>query len=255
MGTIHIRTSFTHRVTYYNRYRPSYPEALYQYLEEALGLRPEHTIADIGAGTGFASNWFACNGNPTYAVEPDMEMRQAAAWNYQSYPNYHVLAGTAEDTPLPDHSIDFVISGQAFDWFKQKEAAKEIRRILKPGGYVLLVWNERRTDSSPFLRQLENLLLRHVPAYAGQQKDAGESDAIASFYGTSNYGYETFDNCQVLNWEGLKGRLLSTSFMPDDSQPEYHNLLKSLHRGFRAHAIGGQVKVDYVTKLYYGQPV
>lgn len=254
MAAVNFRTKIANRVTYYNRYRPSYPERLYQYLVEKLDLKPKHVIADVGAGTGLSSRWFAANGNTIYAIEPSPEMRQAAAYNYQYYPDYHIIAGAAEDTTLPDNSVDFIIGGQSFDWFDHEKASPELKRILKPDGYVLLFWNERQTESSGFLRQFEELLKRHAPAYMELNLVDQREKAVLQILQEGHYGYAEFDNCQIFNWEGLKGRLLSTSFIPDADQPEYHNLLSGLARDYKAHAVCGQVKVDYITKLYYGKP-
>jgi ubiquinone/menaquinone biosynthesis C-methylase UbiE len=143
---------FSSRVEYYVKARPKYPNAMLRFFQSNLGLSPIHSIADIGSGTGFLTELFVRNGNPTYAVEPNTPMRQAAEAYLREWSNFHSVDGTAEATTLAESSVDFVTAAQAFHWFNPELSAKEFQRILKPGGVVALIWNERLTDASPFMR-------------------------------------------------------------------------------------------------------
>ena len=244
---------FSGKASYYTRYRPSYPEAFYNFLETDLGLQPSHIVADIGAGTGLSSKWFLQNGNMVYAVEPNMEMRLVVERFYNHYPDLYIINGQAEDTNIPDNSVDFIITGQAFHWFEFEETKKEFKRILKPGGLVLIVWNERLTESSVFLQHFEHLLLKYSSEYREvDHRNIGE-DTIKEFFGENGYGYQEFLNCQMFNWDGLVGRLFSTSYIPSEDHPEYLQMIKDLSRLFRNYAIYGQVKFDYITRVYYGR--
>ena len=117
------------------------------------------TIADIGAGTGILSQLFLSNGNTVYAVEPNEPMRRAAIEWLGSDPKFHAGAGSAEETRLDTASADFVIAAQAFHWFDRQRCKREFARILRPGGWIVLLWNDRDETSMPFARDYEQLLV------------------------------------------------------------------------------------------------
>lgn len=140
---------FSSRVENYSRYRPSYPRQVLELLFEECGLTAASIIADIGSGTGIMTRLFLENGNQVFAVEPNREMRQEAEWNLASYSHFVSVDATAEATTLRAGSVDFVVAAQAFHWFDREKVRPEFVRILKPEGWVVLVWNDRRPDSTP----------------------------------------------------------------------------------------------------------
>ena len=144
---------FSSRVADYVRYRPGYPSALLELLRTECGLRPGHVIADIGSGTGFLSELFLKNGNRVYGVEPNKDMRQAGEEYLASYDGFSSIEGSAEATTLDDASVDFITAGQSFHWFAPDAARREFVRILKPGGWMVIAWNDRRMDEAPFTRE------------------------------------------------------------------------------------------------------
>src|SRR5688572_11145173 len=152
-------TRFSNRVDDYIKYRPGYPGAIVDFLTAACGLTPAAVIADVGSGTGILSELFLKQGNRVFGVEPNQEMREAAERILAGYPSFTSVAGSAEATSLPAQSVDYITAAQAFHWFERERARAEFERILKPGGWVLLLWNERRTDTTAFLRDYEELLL------------------------------------------------------------------------------------------------
>src|SRR3954468_20199343 len=143
---------FSNRVADYVRYRPSYPPAVLDMLRREAGLEPKAVIADVGSGTGISAGLFLREGCTVFAVEPNNEMRHAAETLLKDHTSFHSVSGTAEATTLTEHSVDFVVAAQAFHWFNPKPTRAEFTRILKPGGWVVLMWNERRLDTNPFLR-------------------------------------------------------------------------------------------------------
>ncbi len=151
---------FSSRVADYVRYRPSYPSALLDLLRAECRLRPGHVIADIGSGTGFLSELFLKNGNRVYGIEPNKDMRQAGEEYLASYDGFSSIEGSAEATTLDDASVDFVTAGQSFHWFEPDSARREFVRILKPGGWMVIAWNDRRMEEAPFTRAYENILER-----------------------------------------------------------------------------------------------
>src|SRR4051812_34197437 len=143
-------TRFSSRVNAYMRTRPDYPAEILDTLKQDCGLTESSVIADIGSGTGILSRMFLSNGNTVYGVEPNREMREAGEKLLSpAYPQYQSIAATAETTSLPNASVDFVTAGQAFHWFDRGKCRVEFARILRPHGWVALVWNERLTDSTP----------------------------------------------------------------------------------------------------------
>ncbi|MBC7862201.1 MAG: class I SAM-dependent methyltransferase, partial [Bacteroidia bacterium] len=161
-----ILNRFSDRVENYVKFRPTYPEELFLFLEEKGILNGKNIIADIGSGTGISSEPFLRRGYWVNGVEPNDEMQNAAEKIFEEYENFIGVKGTAENTTLKDQDIDLVVAGQAFHWFDRAKAAAEFRRILKPGGKVLLMWNDRRTDTTDFLKVYEDFLMMFGTDYA-----------------------------------------------------------------------------------------
>ncbi len=251
--TYDSKQRFANKVTHYTRYRPSYPERFFTFLKSDLGLKPYHSIADIGSGVGHSSKSLIKQGNPVYGVEPNTNMRLAAEYLFQQFSNFHSINGSAENTGLPHDSMDYLLIGQAFHWFNQCKARQELQRILKPKGYAIIMWNERLTESSIFLKEFENLLIRFSEDYMKVDHRNVTETMLTNFFGHTQYGYRAFDNCQLFNWEGLKGRLFSMSYAPEAHQKAYHQMLEELGRIFRKNAVFGEIKFDYLTKMYFGQ--
>jgi SAM-dependent methyltransferase len=244
---------FTNRVAHYVKYRPSYPRAVLDLLRENCGLTSVSVVADVGSGTGILSELFLENGNRVFGIEPNKEMREAGERRLQEYPRFTSVAGTAEDTTLDDANVHFVAAGQAFHWFDAQPARAEFARILKPGGWVVLVWNLRRKEGTPFLAAYERLLKTY-------RTDRGEvelwrrSDEMASaFFGPGSFQKETFDNEQVLDLDGFKGRLLSISYVPAKGDPGSDAMIRQAEEIFDEHQSSGRVTVEYDTRVYFGQ--
>ena len=244
---------FSTRVDNYLRYRPSYPPQVLNLLREECGLTPDSIVADVGSGTGILSELLLRNGNTVFAIEPNREMREAAERLLAQYERFHSIDGTAEATGLPYRSVHFVTAGQAFHWFDHDRARVEFARILERGGWAVLVWNDRRTDSTPFLREYQQLLHDHAPEY-GQvtHKNVGPED-FARFFGPGGYRTATFPNHQLFDFDGLRGRLLSSSYAPEPGQPGHDNMLSRLRELFDAHQQDGKVTFEYETQVFFGR--
>src|SRR5437660_4475378 len=173
---------FSNRVENYLRYRPRYPKEIVQLIETECGLRSESSIADIGSGTGILAELFLRNGNHVFGIEPNREMREAGERLLAIYTRFTSVAGTAEATTLPDQSIDLITAGQAFHWFDRDSCRKEFMRILRPGGWVVLVWNDRRIDSTPFLAAYEQLLVTYGTDYQQVDHKRIDSAVLREFF-------------------------------------------------------------------------
>jgi ubiquinone/menaquinone biosynthesis C-methylase UbiE len=243
---------FSTRVENYIRYRPSYPPQVLDTLKNDCGLKPSSVVADIACGTGIFTRMLLDHGNRVIGVEPNREMREAAERLLAAYPRFTSIAGSAEDTSLPASYVDIATAAQAAHWFDLPRARREFARILKPGGWAVLVWNERNTDTTPFLRAYERLLMTYGTDYQ-QVRHENTTDNIASFFAPSPYKERVFDMQQHFDYTELQGRLLSSSYAPLEDHANYAPVLKELRAIFDAHQLNGRISMDYLTRMYYGQ--
>jgi ubiquinone/menaquinone biosynthesis C-methylase UbiE len=242
---------FSSRVENYIRYRPGYPADVLETLQTDCGLTPAAVAADIACGTGIFTRLLLENGNRVVGVEPNQAMREAAEKLLSQYPNFTAVAGTAEETTLPDRSVDFATAAQAAHWFDLPRARKEFVRILKPRGCAVLIWNERSTDTTPFLRDYENLLITYGTDYQ-QIRHEHTTDNIGSFFTPSPFEQRVFATQQDFGYAELEGRLLSSSYAPLAEHPRHAPMLQELRRIFDAHQQNGRVGMKYRTRMYYG---
>lgn len=245
---------FSSRADNYSKFRPNYPEDIISYLESEEVLYKDSIIADIGSGTGILSELFLKNGNSVFGIEPNSDMRNAAELLLKKYQNFHSIDGSAECTNMEENSINIITVGQAFHWFDQVKARKEFMRILKPEGYAVIIWNNRKRSGSKFLEQYEDLLLTYGTDY---RKISNIQIDFKQFYGigknSEGYIREVFDNYQFLDYPGLMGRLLSTSYAPLNDHPNYNNMITDLEQIFNENNQKGLVRFDYETEVYYGR--
>jgi SAM-dependent methyltransferase len=245
---------FSSRVENYERYRPSYPPAVIDTLRVECGLSPQSIVADIGSGTGLFSRLFLDFGCRVFGVEPNPEMRAAGERQLSGYPRFTSLDGSAESTGLEDASVDFAVAGQAFHWFDPPGARSEFARILRPEGWVVLAWNERRLDSSPFQRDYEALLQAYSTDYnqVNHYKVAADPHTIPSFFG-GEYRVDSYDNRQEIDYIHLEGGLLSASYTPQPGDPSYQPMLAELWRIFDHYQQGGKVTYEIETRMFSGR--
>ncbi len=242
---------FSTRADNYAKYRPGYPAEVIDILEQSCGLRKTSTIADVGSGTGIITELFLKNGNAVFAIEPNAAMREIAERLLIAYPKFVSVDGTAEETALPGQSVDLIVAAQAFHWFDRRLARQEFVRILKPNGRVALIWNERRLDSTPFLRAYEALLLRYGTDYQTVRHENVASE-IADFFAPSGFQLENLKNYQHFDFDSLKGRVLSASYTPEPDHPNFEPMLTKLQEVFSTNERDGTVSFEYETRVYYG---
>lgn len=243
---------FSSRVENYIKYRPGYPAVILDLLKGKCGLTCDSVVADIGSGTGILTELFLRNGNRVLAVEPNREMREAAERLLGKYPELTSVSGTAEGTTLKDQSVDFVTASQAFHWFDRERARREFLRILKPGGWTVLIWNER-VMVSPFARAYEHLLRTYGTDYEEVDHKHTNARVIGPFFGANGYGQAILSNRQIFDGEGLKGRLLSSSYAPEPGHPRHVPMLEALNALVSEYQSDGKVVFEYDTLVYYGQ--
>jgi SAM-dependent methyltransferase len=243
---------FSSRVDNYVRYRPGYPAAVLDLLKAECGLISSCIIADIASGTGIFTRVLLENGNRVFGVEPNPDMRRAGEEFLCSYPGFTSVAGAAEATTLPGNSVDFITAAQAAHWFDRQKARSEFIRIGKPGAWTVLLWNERRTNSTPFLREYEQLLVNYGSDYQDVRSER-TTEQIETFFSPTQYRSRAFDYHQDFDYPALEGRLLSSSYTPQQDDIKYAPMLRELRRIFDAHRANGRVTFEYDTRVYYAQ--
>ena len=245
---------FSSRVDDYVRYRPTYPAGVLETLRQECGLATTHEIADIGSGTGLLSQLLLRNGNRVYAVEPNREMRHAAEQLLGTQSQFVSVDGTAEATTLAADSVDFVCAGQAFHWFEPTATRREFARILQPTGWVVLVWNYRRIETTPMMQAYEEIVKRYSDDYEDVSHHRPEFDDanVRSFFGSQGCKLAVHYNEQRFDFAGLRGRLLSSSYAPEVGHPNHAPMLADLQALFEQYQQQGQVTFEYDTKVYYG---
>jgi SAM-dependent methyltransferase len=247
---------FSDRVENYVRYRPGYPREVLDLLRAECGLRPSHVIADIASGTGAFTRLLLENGNSVFAVEPNGAMREMGVRQLESLQSHGSnrlvsVAGTAEETTLRSASVDFVTAAQAAHWFDLPRTRAEFVRILRPGGWCVLIWNERETTTTPFLRDYEQLLLTYGTDYK-EVRHERTTAMIHEFLAPALSEERVFSLRQRFDYEGLAGRLWSSSYAPLEGHHSYEPMMRELQRIFRAHAEDDVVTFEYKTRVFYG---
>ena len=293
---------FSNRVADYVRYRPGYPPALIDLLRSECGLRPDHAVADVGSGTGLLSKLFLENGNRVLGVEPNEQMRRAGEECLAAHKNFSSVRGSSEATTLPDSSVDFITAAQAFHWFEPVATRREFLRILKPQGWVVVIWNDRRISETAFGRAYEDLLVRYGTDYSRVKEAYPELHDMKKFFDCSaasspnnplevteksrsgerplqngseaaatkesgvvaalqsggvslrtNFARRELPNFQEFDFDGLAGRLRSSSYAPQEDQANYAPMMAALREQFDRSQKLGRVRMDYATQIYFGQ--
>ncbi|HMS39128.1 MAG TPA: methyltransferase domain-containing protein [Pyrinomonadaceae bacterium] len=241
---------FSNRVENYVKYRPSYPSKILDLFRREMNLTEDSVFADIGSGTGISSKIFLENGNAVFGIEPNRAMREAAEMFLRDFPKFKSVDGTSENTNLADNSVDFVVAAQAFHWFDKEKTRPEFKRILRKKGFVALIWNERQLDTNDFLIEYENHLKKFGTDYEKVRHDKIDENILSDFFQT-NIQMKTFLNIQTLDFEGLKGRMLSASYMPSEKDTLFAPMINELKSLFENHAENGKIQILYNTNIFF----
>lgn len=236
----------------YAQYRPGYPSEVMSVLANDCGLTQESIIADIGSGTGNSAKLFLEAGYQIIGVEPNREMREFGERLLAEYPKFTSLEGSAESIPLDNKSIDLIIVGQAVHWFDIDRAKVEFHRILRPGGWVAVMWNDRRSDVTLFTKEYEAITSKLAALHPSQCNSRSISSAPECILDKSSIRTANFPHTQSFDLQGLLGRARSSGFVP---QPEnsYHKEATALITDlFSRHQKSGQIEFHYITRLYFG---
>jgi SAM-dependent methyltransferase len=251
MPAANATTRFSDRVEHYVRFRPGYPSELFDALARDHGLTAGAIVGDIGSGTGISARLFLERGCAVYGVEPNAAMRAAAERGLTSFPAFHSINATAEETTLDRLSLDWYVAAQAFHWFDVPRARVEARRILRTGGRTLLIWNDRR-DDTPFLVEYDAFLHEYGTDYAAvSHRNVAADGRVPAFFGCDPTAL-SFPYSQRFDFDGLTGRVLSSSYTPPPDHPRHQPMLAALRRLFERHAANGTVDFAYTTRAFVG---
>jgi SAM-dependent methyltransferase len=242
---------FSNRAESYAKHRPGYPPELVAALLDLCGLAPGFSAADIGSGTGIMTRLLLKAGGRVFAVEPNEAMRAKAEEALAGRSGFRSVSGTAEGTGLPSSSVELVVCAQAFHWFDRERARAEFARILKPGGSVAIVWNNRRSDTTAFARDYEALLEKFGTDYREVGHRWQESYDLTVFF-RGPFETRVFSSTQRLDREALEGRLLSSSYVPAPGAPNFPEMIEALSEIFDRRQREGCVSMDYETRLFVG---
>jgi SAM-dependent methyltransferase len=251
MTTIHHAAAqgFSTQADTYARGRPDYPAELGNWLRGTLGLAPGKTVVDLGAGTGKFTSLLVPSGASVVAVEPVDAMRAQLA---AKLPDVRALPGSAESMPLPDASVDAVVCAQAFHWFANAAAMREIHRVLKPGGRLGLIWNVR-DESVPWVAQLTEIMTPYegdAPRfYKGDWKKVFPAKGFGPL-GLTRFPYTHTGAPEQV----IVDRVMSVSFIASLPQSEQDDVRARLHAVITsAPALQGrdEVSFPYSTEAYY----
>lgn len=243
---------FSNRVENYIKYRPGYPDEIIPSLQLEIGLTYEDIIADIGSGTGLSAKLFLEHGNTVYGVEPNEPMRKAAEGFLSEYNNFISIHGSSEASNLKDNSIDLIVCAQAFHWFDRRKTKAEFQRIANDGAHLCLIWNDRK-DTDSFQIAYEKLIQTYAIDYNEMTHRNITNEIISDFYAPNNFKKFVFTYEQQFDLEGLIGRIISSSYMPNENDvnfPQLRNAIVNLFNDYKQNEI---VTFAYNTILYIGR--
>lgn len=249
MSTLDSKERFSNRVSNYVKFRPTYPDEAINFIIGQSGITPNSIIADIGSGTGKFTKLLLDKGIKTIAVEPNRNMREAAEKELSGYSNFTSVNASAEETTLGNQSIDVITVAQAFHWFDRDVCKAEWRRILKPVGRVVLIWN-RRDYSSEFMREYQNAIMKYHGETPNETHDKINKAVFDAFYAE----YETvhFKWSQQFDFDGLWGRAQSSSYSPVAGHPNHELLKSALKSLFDQYNQNGIINFEYDTEVAVG---
>jgi len=243
---------FSNRVKNYTKYRPTYPTDLIKWASKTLNLQ-QKIVADIGSGTGILTELILPYSHLTFGIEPNTEMRSEAEKMLNGNSQFFSLNASAEQTCLPKKSVDVIFAAQAFHWFDIEKTREEFKRILKPGGKVAIVWNDRITMGDEFSIAYENLLQTYGTDYKKVDHKMVDTNKIESFFGKGLLQKKSFANKQIFDYKGLKGRLLSSSYTPTSQDDNFKPMISELKNVFDKTNQNGFVSMKYSSNIYIGE--
>lgn len=243
--------NFSGKANNYTLGRPTYANDFINYLYSEQNFSEKSIIADIGSGTGKFAKQLLDKGSYLYCVEPNDDMRNTAVNELSMYENFNSINGTASKTTLPAASIDFITAAQAFHWFDVDLFHKECKRILKPNGKVILIWNMRDISNATNKLSYE-IYLKFCPKFKGFSGGIKKDDERIKKFFNNNYKYIEFDNPLFYDKKKFISRSLSSSYSLKNEDKNYEKYINELCDLFDKHSKDGILEMANKTVAYMG---
>jgi SAM-dependent methyltransferase len=240
----------------YDRFRPGYPDALFDLIAGELGLPSRPDVADLGAGTGRAAIAMARRGWHVTAVEPGEGMLEALRSTANRLKvTIQAVQASAEDTTLEAASVDLATAAQAFHWFDPERSVAELARIVRPGGGVAIFWNSRDDDRSDFLAAYTDLLARSLPADMVERRvDRQQSDVPLILGASAAFGVRDrieLEHEETWTPDQFTGFAMTASYIQKGLEPKARDAFRAETRSLaEAHAVAGVLQVPFQLDLW-----
>ena len=234
----------------YVKFRPGYPPEILDYLKKKHDFSSNSICAEVGSGTGKFAELLLHNKNKVFAVEPNIEMRGAAEKSLSAFQNFKSISGDSVNTTLDDNSIDFIFCAQSLHWFANENTAKEFKRILKPNGRVVIVWNKKAYDKSVFMQGIHRIFIEDCIDFLSVKLENIEDKEILFSLFKENYDFYSIDTKQIFNLDGLIGRMMSASYAPPEGHPKHQKFISEIKNLFQKEEKNGSVEFLYETVTY-----
>lgn len=240
---------FTDRADNYEKFRPSYPKAAIDHILD-LSEKKTNIIADIGSGTGKLTQLLLERGQTVYAVEPNSEMRAEAEKKLGKYKNFHSLNKAAENTSIKANSVDLILCAEAYHWFDNENTRMEFKRILKPQGMVVLLWN--MVGNSPYNGEIGELNSKYAKKDSLEVAVVSKEERVKHLFGEGNYKKLEFENNFLESYEAMLGGFLSASFAPQPGEENYIEYENGLKDVFDRYSRDDMIEAKFITTCFYG---
>lgn len=245
---------FSSKTDDYAKGRPDFPKEIIDFLYENKVIDEKSIIADIGSGTGRFTKLLLERGHHVYGVEPNDEMRSKAEELLSKFNKFTSISGNAENTTLPNNSLDLITVAQAFHWFDKEKCLIEFKRILKDSGKVFIVWDDLINDYNDFSKEFRNLSSRfRKVAPENNGKRISRAETIAELFKDKEHISNYFDHELYQNFEKVKAGALSASFAPKPDEDDYEEFISELERVFNKYAKNGEVCTGFRVNCCLGK--
>ncbi len=236
---------FTGKADVYDKYRPSYPSELIDWLYEKTHAE---TVADIGAGTGIFTKCLTVKPWIITAVEPNADMLEKLRRNISGI---EIINAPAEDTGIAPASVDLVTAATAFHWFDREKFKEECQRIFTPKGRLALVWNNH--GKNDFRMERDRIFMKYCGmcnSVAGKPEE-GDSVLRSGYFSEMEYNYIEYS--VFMEEERFVGYSLSHSYSLKEGDAGYGDFVRELRAAFAAFQENGKVNMPFCAECYLGK--
>lgn len=236
--------------SFYKEGRLGYSEGLLELISQLIP--PSSSIADIGSGTGIFSAALLEQGYKVYCVEPSASLQQQAEALLSQCDRFIPVLASAESTSLAEQSVEAITVASAYHWFEQEQFLRECQRIIKPNGYIFLIYNIRKSDDLLSLEQ-KQICQRYCPDFSSFHHGADKTRENCSAFFQEGWQEALFPHDLTYSKEQFLSRCLSSSYSPPQSHPDYPAYRQALEKLIEKHAENELITVHNYTACWYGK--